>query len=62
MCFGSAEPSAASIPKHAGHVGVKALLTQDEQEQLKVTATGLKTFERQETKVSSMSYAIPFKL
>lgn len=39
-------------PKRLYYVsaGVKALLTQDEQEQLKVTATGLKTFERQETK------------
>ena len=32
--------------------GVKALLVEDEHEQLKVTATGLKVFERQETKVS----------
>lgn len=34
------------------HAGVKTLLLEDEYEQLKVTATGLKVFERQETKVN----------
>ncbi len=44
--------------------GVKALLLEDEHEQLKVTATGLKVFERQETKVRTfpLSLSLPLPL